>query len=360
MGDTVTAAIALADASADGLDDPIDLENHAIRNWLRHHVSFKHGAEHYVVGTEMLPARWRALCKAFHFESDAMHFLRTMAHHHAAMNGMRNAAMAVNGAPFCATDAAIINILAQFLFSGRAWVIRTRKMPPRAGATDPAVYQKLNSDLGTAVDFAYLARWEGGQYLRGYVPFSNGVVAGRSGLTIATGFDVGQRSEANLADMGLPPEVGPRLAPYAGVRFTGMKHPAVLKIVLERGPIPVLTKPEADAVDALVHREYLLSARDSFNVRHQPRVPNFEALPGNWQTVLFSRTFHQGVGMPNTPVAQTFYTAVTAGRWNDAIKALRNCNVSAAWYKIRVQQEADLLATKLPPAVVPQAAPGRP
>jgi hypothetical protein len=361
MGDTISAATAHARASADALDDPIDLENQAIRAWMKHHWSFSHGTKHYVVGTETLPARWEQLRMGFAFESDAVQLLSTMKHDHAAMAGMRKTVMEVNGAPFSADDAGVIATLAHFLVIGCAWLFDTAARPPVAGKTSPEVYTKLNAELGTSVDFAYLARWEGGQYLRGYVPFAQGIVAGNSGLTIATGFDVGQRSEAALADMKLPPEVGPKLAPYASQRFRGKNRAQVLQIVAKRGPIPVLTKAEADQVDAVVHREHLLAARDSFNARRKPGVPTFQNLPANWQTVLFSRTFHQGTGMPDTGVAKPFYAAVTAGKWQEAVTALRNYAVSQDWYKTRVAQEAALLATRLPPAVAPPPAPaGRP
>ncbi len=362
MGDTIAAVVEHARASADALDDPIDLENQAIRNWMRHHWSFSHAGRHYVVGTEVLPLRWVLLTRRFHFEIDAVAFLRRMIHDHSALRGMRRSVMAVNGAPASTDDAGVITMLAHFIVTGRAWLFDTVERPPVAGRTDPPVYERLNGELSTNVDFAFLSRWEGGQYLRGYVPFANGIVAGASGLTIATGFDVGQRSEVQLAAMPLAPEVGPKLAPYAGVRFTHMTRTRVLQVVARRGPIPVLTKTEADDVDRVVHREYLLSARDTFNARRRTGVPSFQDLPTNWQTVLFSRTFHQGVGMPNTNVARPFYTALTEGRWRDAITALRGYAVVPNWYRTRVTQEANLLATHVPPPVQPpaQSAPGQP
>jgi hypothetical protein len=251
-------------------------------------------------------------------------------------------------------------MLAEALVSGRAWMFETSRRPPVAGKAAPAVYARLNTAAGTAVDFAYLSRWEGGQYLRGYVPFSAGVVAGASGMTIATGFDVGQRSEAELAAMDLPPEVVPKLAPYAGLRFTHKTRAQVAAIVPKRGPIPVLTKTEADEVDRVVHGEYLDAAIAAWNRRRKPGVPAFRDLPSNWQTVLFSRTFHQGTGMPTTAVAQPFYTAATEGRWADAVTALRNYAVTPAWYRTRVGQEANLLGTALPPPVAPRAPAGAP
>jgi hypothetical protein len=177
-------------------------------------------------------------------------------------------------------------------------------------------------------------------------------------MTIATGFDIGQRSGSQLSKMALPPEVKQKLEAYAGVKFTGMSRAHVLRAISDYGPIPVLTKQEADLVDGVVHGEHLRSARDSFNARRKPGIPHFQNLPANWETVLFSRTFHQGVGMPDTAVARPFYTAVIEGRWQDAITALRNYHVSAGWYRERVTQEAALLATQLPaPVQLPIAPP---
>ena len=70
---------------------------------------------------------------------------------------------------------------------------------------------------------------------------------------------------------------------------------------------------------------------------------NFADLTRAQQTVLFSRTFHQGVGMPATSVAQGFYSAALQGRWVQAETALRAYDVTAKWYKSRVGAEANLL-----------------
>jgi len=63
--------------------------------------------------------------------------------------------------------------------------------------------------------------------------------------------------------------------------------------------------------------------------------------------VILSRTYHQGIGMPETAVAQNFYSAAQKGDWITAEKALRGDNVLPNWYKTRVHQEADLLANDL-------------
>ncbi len=49
-----------------------------------------------------------------------------------------------------------------------------------------------------------------------YLKNSYGKVLGNSGVTVATGFDLGQRKNADLA--GLPPELIKKLQPYLGVK----------------------------------------------------------------------------------------------------------------------------------------------
>jgi hypothetical protein len=64
----------------------------------------------------------------------------------------------------------------------------------------------VNTELATKINFDKLADFEGGQQLQGYIPgHTLGVkndgdkVAGKSGVTIATGFDIGQWSISDLS-----------------------------------------------------------------------------------------------------------------------------------------------------------------
>jgi hypothetical protein len=50
------------------------------------------------------------------------------------------------------------------------------------------------------IDFAFLSGLEGGCKTTGYVPASS---VSQSGVTIATGFDLGQRTEADLTRLGV-------------------------------------------------------------------------------------------------------------------------------------------------------------
>jgi hypothetical protein len=194
----------------------------------------------------------------------------------------------------------------------------------------------INEALGTRVDFAALGRFEGGQLLKGYVPMSKGKVAGISGVTVCTGVDLGQQDEKWLDGLGLPADLQAKLRPYLGVRQQAAVD------LLARTPLAV-TLDEANALDGAVQKQFLVSTLQSWNANREEGTPGFTQLTPAQQTVLLSRTYHQGVGMPETAVAQPFYQAALEGRWQDAEQALRNYNVKPDWYKNRVNQEADLL-----------------
>ena len=212
---------------------------------------------------------------------------------------------------------------------------------PFVGTAGPTVFagkqelwEQLNQQYGTGVDFSALTRFEGGQLLDGYVPKSNGKVLGRSGVTIATGFDIGQMNATQLDRLGMPQYLANKLRPYAGL----IKGDAV--DFLASNPL-LVTRSEAMQIDFAVKGAHLRSAIQSWN-NSDPTVM-FTDLTQAQQTVIFSRTFHQGVGMPNTRQAQDFYGAATQGRWLDAEVSLRNYPVRENWYKNRVGLEADLL-----------------
>jgi hypothetical protein len=196
------------------------------------------------------------------------------------------------------------------------------------------LWDRLNMQYGTDIDFNALSRFEGGQLLEGYVPQSNGRVLGRSGVTIATGFDIGQMHATQLDQLGLPQDLAAKLRPYAGLIKGGAVD------FLTSTPLSV-TRDEAMQIDFAVKGMHLRSAAESWN-SSDPTVM-FTDLTQAQQTVIFSRTFHQGVGMPNTREAQDFYSAATQGRWLDAEAALRNYPVRDNWYRNRVGIEADLL-----------------
>jgi hypothetical protein len=208
------------------------------------------------------------------------------------------------------------------------------KSSDRSNENGPA--GRLNSELGTSVLGERLSQFEGRQRLNGYVPNNHGVVIGNSGVTIATGFDIGQLDQKGLASLQLGSDLTTKLAPYTDIRLS----PALAYLNLH--PLSV-SRDEANDIDYAVQGAHLRAAITSWNMRRPNGQPSFNQLSPQQQTVLLSRTYHQGPNMPNSPVARDFYNAALNGDWTRARTALQNYHVSAAYYINRVHLEAGLL-----------------
>ena len=179
-------------------------------------------------------------------------------------------------------------------------------------------------DNNSALGFNFIQTVEGTEN-QGYVPQNSyGKVLGNSGVTVATGFDLGQRKNADLA--GLPPELIKKLQPYLGV-----KGKDALK--LNYSDLN-LTDEEVNIINEFAYNENItrvdrLLKRDSDF--------EFDNLPLEAQTVIASVAFQYGDLSKKTP---KFWGHVTNGDWNGAIAELENFGDS---YGDRRQLEANLL-----------------
>lgn len=214
-------------------------------------------------------------------------------------------------------------------------------LPVPAGSEDVSqrVWQPLNQQFGSKIDFAAVSQFEGKQRLDGYVPMSKGQVAGRSGVTIATGWDIGQMNRQEIKALNLPPALEQKVLPYAGK----VKGDAV--DALQAQPLQI-SRDEANLIDQKIKAKHLGAAIRSWDAgkNGQPPTVKFAELTPAQQTVLFSRTFHQGVGMANTATAKDFYAAAQKSDWQQAESELRDYPAAKAkWYQNRVNAEADLL-----------------
>jgi len=349
-----------ARASATVLDDPDELEDNAVYSWARHQMVLSSMEGKYALSSCTPPLRWQSRAKRFSSAADALTFVSRATHRTTDIKRIAVLLKTVGyNAPIKLTD--VTKVASEAFAASELSLIPVMRVS-HVGKASPSVYQALNGRYRTKVDFAFLSEWEGGQYLRGYIPFTGGVVAGASGMTIATGFDIGQIGEKQLKQYDLPASAVAQIKPFLNVKFGGPSSPLkksmtkqeVAAHVAKLGPVPIISKSDAEAVDAAIHGAHLSSASDSWNAARKKSVPSFEELPEAWQTVLFSRTFHQGMGMPKTAVAKPFYAAATEGRWDDAVQALASYGVSQAWYKSRVAKETAHLKTQMP-APVPQA-----
>ena len=229
--------------------------------------------------------------------------------------------------------------------SGNLWAIEVKKSPPSrfAGQTSPTIFSNINLRLRTTIDFAYIANLEGNQWRRGYVPMRDGIVLGRSGMTVASGFDIGQWSLRQLNAFDFPPLLLDKVRPFVGHSFRGMSKMQVAAIVAKLGPVPELEKAEADLCDGVVFEAILTSSIDAWSRGRGQKVPDFRSLPGAWQTVWLSRNYQEGVN-PKSPVAKSFRAAALAGLWQDAVDRLK----SYKDYVSRAKVEAELLTAALP------------
>ncbi len=145
--------------------------------------------------------------------------------------------------------------------------------------------------------------FEGSQMLRGYIPcniagggtanYKGGsnperyIPMGASGVTIATGVDLGQTSEAELLDMGVHSELVAKLKPYIGQK----KIKAVF--ALYKRPL-LITKEEADVLDSKMHEHHAILISNRYDKDAGKGI--FETLPWQAQAVIFSLLYQCGCG----------------------------------------------------------------
>lgn len=178
------------------------------------------------------------------------------------------------------------------------------------------------------IDFSFISKLEGFE-TSGYAPKPDGGAI-ESGVTVASGFDLGQRSVEEIDD-NFDCELADKLAPYCGV--TG--HDAV-NLIRER-PLE-LSVDECNTINEYAHKqavERLLAAWDNDS------DIEFNSLSDECQTVVASVAFQYGDLASRTP---NFWRQVTTGDWFAALSNLRKFGDA---YKTRRNKEADLLESRL-------------
>ncbi len=168
------------------------------------------------------------------------------------------------------------------------------------------------------IDWNFISEREGSRILSGYVPDAKG---SKSGVTIATGFDLGAR---NLADLkGLPKAIIDKLKPYLGIK--GAQAQEVAKDLS-------ITDAEAQTIDEFSKTE----AVDKLKAKWQAATgESFDDLPKHKATVVASVAFQYGDLESQTP---NFWRQITKDDWNAAEKNLRNFGDN---YSTRRNLEAD-------------------
>ena len=172
------------------------------------------------------------------------------------------------------------------------------------------------------VDWDKIKEFEGGSQQAGYVP-----EAGKSGVTIGAGMDVGQRQ--NLE--GLPEEVQQKLQP-----FVGLKNEDATRKLAATGGVN-LEPEEIQQVDSFIKKETEDKMRDYWQKNSD--IP-FESLTPSQKTVLAS-VMHQYGNFSNVP---RFAGYAAKGQWSKVMNELRNFKDE---YPTRRNREADILEQDL-------------
>lgn len=179
------------------------------------------------------------------------------------------------------------------------------------------------------IDYEFLSAREGGCKTIGYVPAAQ---VSKSGVTIATGFDLGPRSEAELNNLGLPILLIAKLKPYLGKKSQDAVD------YLRTNPLRI-TLEEGKSIDKAVRSSHINSLKIKYFASiHNTEKKDFFNLPTEAQTVIASVSFQYGFNLDTaTP---KFWKAVASQDWKEAVKVLEGFNDH---YPSRRRMEAALL-----------------
>lgn len=153
--------------------------------------------------------------------------------------------------------------------------------------------------MADKIDYKFLSDREGGGKTKGYVPVAN---KSKSGVTVATGFDLGRRSESDLKALGLSTTLINKLKPYAGKKSKDAQD------ILKKTPL-VLNANQVAEIDKAVKNKHVQEIKQKYNAAIKAGSTKFEDLPPEAQTVIASVSFQYGTNLKSA--APKFWEAVT-------------------------------------------------
>ena len=177
------------------------------------------------------------------------------------------------------------------------------------------------------IDYLFLGDLEGGSRTTGYVPAAG---VSKSGVTIGTGFDLGQRNESDLKALGLSSGLIATLKPYLGKKAKDAQD-ALVKV-----PLTVTVAQAAD-IDKAVKKSHVDLLKHKYNAAARNKK-KFTDLPAEAQTVIASVSFQYGTNLDVR--APIFWKAAAAQNWEECSKVLINYGDA---YPTRRKKEAALL-----------------
>ncbi len=180
------------------------------------------------------------------------------------------------------------------------------------------------------IDFTFIEKLEGYR-LEGYVPDSK---HSQSGVTIVSGFDLGQRSTAEI-ERAFPSFLADKLKPYVGYKGIEAQN------FLDSYPLSISAQ-EALLVNQHAKENVIKVLESSW--QSCDTYCDFEYLGSIRQTVVASVAFQYGNLETRTP---NFWQQVTIGDWTAVLANLRNLRNFSDRYPTRRNKEANLLESWL-------------
>lgn len=181
----------------------------------------------------------------------------------------------------------------------------------------------------TDIDFDFISKLEGNS-LHGYVPDPEN---SQSGVTIASGFDLGQCSLQDIeVESTFNIYLVEKLSPYLGMKKSEAES------FLKDNPLEI-TEHECTIINAYTHSTAEKRLRHAWD--SSLSTVKFDNLSGPCKTVIASVSFQYGDLARRTP---NFWKQVTTSDWQGALSNLRNFGDS---YSTRRKKEADLLESWL-------------
>ena len=213
--------------------------------------------------------------------------------------------------------------------------ISIEDMVTKATPMEPQIDQEYGIAMPTTNMFEFLRDVEGFK-ASGYVPQDRrGNPIENSGVTIATGLDLGQQDEDSLRRMGLSDELISIFRPYLG-----LKRGEAQRFLLDN-PLRLTAEQATFVEESLMSHDFERMSDLWNSTQREEDGIRWDQLDPEKQTVMLS-VFRQYGNLPRrTP---KFWRFATQGRWNDVVSELRNFGDE---YKTRRNKEADLLEAAL-------------
>ena len=184
------------------------------------------------------------------------------------------------------------------------------------------IQEKANLDI----DWSLIERLEGNEVF-GHQPTAN------SGVTIGSGFDLKEKTESSLKDMGFDPDLIDKLKPYLGL--TGDEAAAVVN---DKERNLVLSPEETSRLNKLSKKHY---TEDIKNQYEEGTGKKFWKLSPEQQTIVMSVGYQYGNLKTRTP---NFWKGVINDDWTGVVNELNNFGDE---HDTRREEEAKYLSASL-------------